>query len=163
MGLAPRRKQSTIPPLVTPMRGHDTANWRSLGTAIYSIVASGRFGALRRLVEAGANPNAANERGNTALMLAARVCPTQRGVVVHTLLDWGADPCLFNVKGDIALHLASVLSICCDGYALIARPNDAEPRQPLRANVPTRCGLGWGGGCCVSSVVCGGEYSGDLV
>ena len=53
------------------------------------VVKGGNAGFVRRLLAAGANPNAADKDGDTALMVAVKA---NHAEVVKTLLDGGADP-----------------------------------------------------------------------
>ena len=53
------------------------------------VVKGGNVGFVRRLLAAGANPNAADKDGDTALMVAVK---SNHAEVIKTLLDGGADP-----------------------------------------------------------------------
>merc|ERR1712137_57212 len=57
------------------------------------------------LLEHGASPNLANQKGWTALMFAAREGQTDIG---RDLLEHGADPNLMNDKGEFALYIATL-------------------------------------------------------
>lgn len=73
-------------------------------TALHTAVYGNRVEALRFLIEAGANPNAADERGMTPLM-------GVNGVnVAEELIEAGADPGLADSGGEIPLHFAAKYS-----------------------------------------------------
>ncbi|CAN0499456.1 unnamed protein product [Ectocarpus sp. 12 AP-2014] len=76
--------------------------------AVHAAVYAGRVDSLRALLDAGADPNAADATGHTPLMQACRLFgAADRYVVVRELLRGGADPARQSNDGMIALHYAS--------------------------------------------------------
>ena len=80
-------------------------------------------------LNAGANPNARNESGATALHLAARFNPS--GAVIRALVDAGADLHLRDNAGRAPVHLAAwqnpsvaVIKALIDAGADLSMPND---------------------------------------
>ncbi len=77
-------------------------------------------------LNAGANPNARNDTGGTALHLAARFNPS--GTVIRALIDAGADPNAPNDRGWTPLDLAdrgnslAVIEALLDAGAYTGRP-----------------------------------------
>lgn len=70
---------------------------------LHSAVASGSPEKVRRLLEAGANPNSQQQQGYTPLMGASSA---GRKEIVHLLLESGADTRLASDEGQTALDLA---------------------------------------------------------
>ena len=87
--------------------------------ALHVALRGGHVGAYRALLEAGADPNAADQEGHTAVMA---VCNTdklrtaQRVVALRELLEAGGDSSLADVYGRTAMHFAAS---CEDGTGLI--------------------------------------------
>lgn len=76
--------------------------------AIHAAVYAARVDSLRALLDAGADPNAADATGHTPLMQACRLLDAAvRYVIVRELLRGGADPTRQSDDGMIALHYAS--------------------------------------------------------
>ena len=77
--------------------------------AVHAAVYAGMVGAVRALVEAGANPDAADATGHTPLMQACRSLDAEERVaIVRELLRAGADPALESDEGMVALRFAAL-------------------------------------------------------
>jgi hypothetical protein len=105
--------------------------------------------AARRLIDAGADPNAASPGGESPLNCAARKARKARPDVARVLLAAGAGPNLRNTHGQTALHHArtkEVVEILVDaGARLDARDNRRRDAQstpsssrPWSRQEPTR-------------------------
>ena len=79
-------------------KGASPLGWKSLALA----VSSKNLHMVRQLIGAGADPNARNENGETALMYAAAGCDWG---VVATLVSSGADTGAVNKQGNTALDV----------------------------------------------------------
>lgn len=77
---------------------------RDLGQALVWAGAERDINTVRALLSAGANVNAQDHKGNTALMAAAAYNNVR---VVKVLLDAGADRTIKNKNGETALSIAS--------------------------------------------------------
>lgn len=125
-------------------RGGDGRLVLSRGSrAAHAAVYAGKVGAVRALVEAGANPDAADDAGHTPLMQACRSYDAkERAAIVRELLGAGADPALQSDEGMVALHFAA-LRDAADVIELLVR------RQRTTLNQAT----GYGGTplCCAAS------------
>ena len=77
---------------------------RDLGPALVSAGTGRGTNTVRALLSAGANVNAQDHKGNTALMAAAAYNNVR---AVKVLLDAGADRTIKNKNGETALSIAS--------------------------------------------------------
>lgn len=75
----------------------------TLSQKLYEAAASGNAGAVKTFLRAGADPNAANASGTTALMAAAKGKHT---LCMKSLLDGGANPNMQDKRGHTALVYA---------------------------------------------------------
>lgn len=75
--------------------------------AIHASISGENLGALVALLEAGADYDARDSDGQTALMMTSMA--STAAVMASALLDAGADPTLRNSQGQTALHLAAGL------------------------------------------------------
>ena len=95
-----KRASGSIPVPAAPALAGDCEDWTSeqffAGATVREVVAC---------LNAGANPNARNGSGATALHLAARFNPS--GAVIGALVDAGADLHLRDNPGRAPLHLAA--------------------------------------------------------
>lgn len=111
--------------------------------AVHAAVYAGMVGAVRALVEAGANPDAADATGHTPLMQACRSLDAEERVaIVRELLRAGADPALESDEGMVALHFAA-LRDAADVIELLVR------RQ--RTTLDQATGYGGTPLCCAAS------------
>lgn len=96
----------------------DGATWRrgsfpKHSRAVHAAVSSGYAGALdalRAVLNGGANANAKDALGCTALMMVCRMVaksPAQRVLMARELLEAGADATLQDADGRVALHSAA--------------------------------------------------------
>ena len=116
-GADPNARLETGPPL------GGLGSWRALvgTTAFYLAAAQGDVGAMRLLLDHGADPSLATSRGSTPLMAASgsmlfkyvgtnvgRVGPDSRHLDAATLcVELGADINAANTEGNTALHVAA--------------------------------------------------------
>ena len=87
--------------------------WLSIARAIYVGISLSPYRAcsaqtVRAVIDHGANVNAVNNRGQTALWFA---CVDGHGSIVKVLLDAGADPSIADKYGDSCLH-AAIHGLC---------------------------------------------------
>src|SRR4051794_1981459 len=75
-----------------------------LHTPLHSAAQSGLIDTARRLLQAGANPNAKNDRGHTPLHYASAEPNPE---IVKLLLDHAADPRARDDRGFTPLHCAA--------------------------------------------------------
>ncbi|CAN0019940.1 unnamed protein product [Scytosiphon promiscuus] len=77
-------------------------------TAVHTAVYGDQAEALRFLIEAGADLNAADDEGMTPLMgVNAVEMAAKRRVMTEEMINAGADPTVSNLKGAIPLHFAA--------------------------------------------------------
>lgn len=95
----------------SPLPSEERANGRSLdailssGETLLQIAVEARYPAiLRRLLDAGANPNTVNARGDTPLIVS---CRGDFAVETGILLDFDADPNYRTPSGWTALRCAA--------------------------------------------------------
>ena len=87
---------------------------------------------IRVLIEAGADPNAADKRGVTPLHRAVR---TRCAAAVRTLLESGADPRLRNKNGSDAMLLATMTTGRGGSGSAEAKAEQEEILQLLKARL----------------------------
>jgi len=80
-------------------------------TPLMVASAQGNINGIQSLLRAGADTNAQDKDGQTALMHAVRKSKLE---VVHILLDAGADMEIVNGKGQTALSIAVYPTVCVD-------------------------------------------------
>eukprot|EP00039_Didymoeca_costata_P026201 m.15254 g.15254 ORF g.15254 m.15254 type:complete len:666 (+) comp5331_c0_seq2:450-2447(+) len=100
-------------------------------TPLILAAMAGAVEAMECLIAYGANVNAKDNRGNTALIYGAWLQDDRAEQVVDTLLKNGADTTLTNLDGDSAIHYA-----CNSGktYVLMMLLDaNASPHQPNKA------------------------------
>jgi ankyrin repeat protein len=86
----------------------------------------GTHGLITLLVEHGADVNARDNEGRTALMHAAELCRTWD---MQALLDAGADPTAQDKQGKTALHAQ---------FVSLGDPNCARARKMIEDSVRSR-------------------------
>lgn len=112
--------------------------------ALHVALRDGHVGAYRALLEAGADPNAADQEGHTAVMA---VCNTdklrtaQRVVALRELLEAGGDSSLADVYGRTAMHFAASRE---DGTGLIDTLCVEVPFHPVETRSSMGCSDGLG-------------------
>ncbi len=97
--------------------------------ALHAAAANGYAGLFGSLVAAGADPNAVDPGGDTALHLAIRDSYEDRGEVVAALVDLGADPSRTDSAGATPLEVALEARNDRNAQALLA--GGADPNAPL--------------------------------
>jgi ankyrin repeat protein len=83
------------------------------------------------LIQGGADVNAADEHGDTALIIATTESSLE---VFETLLDKGANPNAKGLHGDTALHHAAMNALLDRAKLLLAHGADANIQNSARMN-----------------------------
>jgi cytohesin len=100
--------------------------WLAEGTSpLLAAVREGDAGAVRRLLDEGADVNQRGDDGSTALMAAVRA---RQNPVVGLLLESGADPNLTDESGRAALHVAAEINAA--GLAAHLIEQGVQPDAP---------------------------------
>ncbi len=110
---------------------------RLLGSLLPAVVSVKKPDAelIKKLTEYGANVNATDEKGNTALLVAAANCCS--GTIIKAILAAGADPRITGSKGENAVQIAQK-SHCAAGIITalekaIAKIEKAEAKAAEKA------------------------------
>jgi hypothetical protein len=138
-----RRSGADLPPVfraALPLHETGAVEIADETTELLAVVRAGDLARLKALLKAGAQPNAADRRGERALPLAVRA---GRMEIARTLLEQGADPDARGADGTTPLAIVAL-----SGNARIARlllkagadphRRGVDPRQPDRSGYPPR-------------------------
>ena len=111
---------------------------KELNKELISAVHEKNTGDIKRLLVAGANPNAKSPNGNTMLHLVVLALPANDTSVelVKLLLSKGADPAITNNEGCTALDIANRNS--SDLYSMVTGDSSKSMAQRIAREIPYR-------------------------
>jgi ankyrin repeat protein len=99
-------------------------------TALQDAAAVGSVESVRALLDAGAEPNAADSFGQTALHVASGAEPARAAEIVALLLARGADASLVDARGFTPLHAGGAAGASAFVRALAAKTELLEKTTP---------------------------------